>query len=472
MEKKRIGEFEVVDISAEEMADYLTRAFSRRSTEELLTSATSLSDAESKYQNLGNILQAYASATGDLSDKTIDGLVADLAENADVLRQDYDNSRKLSPEQKYFGAFVMPKIAEVHRQRLGLSEPLSFEDSCRVLASVEAQSKNNKFKTHSFNGALLPEIKANGLDISKEKFQEEFAILRQAKMYQPYQTGNLLFCDMSKSTFGYTLRAPERLVMSLATASDRQKDNQSVGEFLTQNLQQKLQQNETVADAEKGKVYAAGKKIIDFYFGEAHQSAVAIVKDSGEHLASGEKYKQMLGRQFGAMFGMRLEGFCRQNQDEQSVRQYQEAVAEFNEKGDLKKLEQFTRDFAQKYPDSKLLNGVHETFMTKNMSEFGLNNFTYAGNSDGYRVPSGKLSPDKFAVAEFENPINVYVSHQKGQELCDNKLAMLRNRIARKADHLLGTDFIEKTKLPQPLKNAENMLWNALNRGRQSGKGA
>lgn len=457
MEKKQIGEFEVWDISADEMAGYLTRAFSRGAVKELLTSAESLSAAERRYQTLGSILQAYASATGDLSDKTVDTLAAEMSENSELLNEPYDNKRKLSAEQKYFGQFVMPKITQIHCQRLGLQEPLSFADSCKVLASVEAQSKNNTFKTHSFNGALLPEIKENGLDISKEKFHDEFAVLRQVGMYQPYQTGNLLFCELGKSTFGYTLRAPERIVMSLSTATGQQKDNQTIGEFLHQNLSENLQQKTGLSEAEKSQVRVAAEKIIDFYFGKEQKAAIAVVKDTGEHITAAEKYEPRLGSQFGALLGMRIEGFCRQNQDETSVRQYQEAVAAFKENQQLDKLETFARDFTEKYPEGPL-KGVFETFMTKNMSESGLNNFTYEGNSDGYRVPGGKLAPDKFAVAEFENPINVYVGHQKGQELCDNKLAMLRNRLAQKADKVLGTEFITQTKLPQPLKNAEAYL--------------
>lgn len=457
MEKKRIGEFEILDISAEEMADYLTRAFSRPETKDMLTSAQSLSEAERRYKTLGNILQAYASATGDLSDKTIGVFAQEMAENAELLKEPYDNNRKLSAEQKYFGKFVMPKIVKIHAQRLGLSEPLSYADSCKVLASVEAQSKNNTFKTHSFNGALLPEIKQNGLDIGKEKFHDEFAVLRQAGMYQPYQTGNLLFCELGKSTFGYSLRAPERIVMSLSTATGQQKDNQTVGEFLHQNLSENLQQKTELSEAEKSQVRVAAEKIIDFYFGKEQKAAIAVVKDKGEHVTAAEKYEPRLGSQFGALLGMRIEGFCRQNKDEASVRQYQEAVAAFKEGQQLDKLEKFARDFTEKYPEGPL-KGVFETFMTKNMSEFGLNNFTYEGNSDGYRVPSGKLAPEKFAVAEFENPINVYVGHQKGMEMCGNKLAMLRNRLAQKADKMLGTEFISKTKIPQPLKNVETYM--------------
>ena len=58
-------------------------------------------------------------------------------------------------------------------------------------------------------------LKKEGLDISKEKFKEEYAILRNVGLFQPYQTGNLLFCELSKASFGYAQYAPERLIYSL-----------------------------------------------------------------------------------------------------------------------------------------------------------------------------------------------------------------------------------------------------------------
>ena len=173
---------EMTNISEQEMAAYISRAFSANSVKRMITEEDTLYHSEELFQKFGNILQAYASATGDLSNETIDSLAKDLHEHKDILRQPYDRNTRLEAEQIYFGKYVMPKIIENYAKKMKIEQPLSLSDSCKILAAVETSSKNNRFRTHSFNGALFPEIKKNGLDINKEMFTEEFNILSSAKM--------------------------------------------------------------------------------------------------------------------------------------------------------------------------------------------------------------------------------------------------------------------------------------------------
>ena len=65
---------EMINISEQEMADYISRAFSADSVKRMITEEDTLYQGEELFQKFGNILQAYASATGDLSNETIDSL--------------------------------------------------------------------------------------------------------------------------------------------------------------------------------------------------------------------------------------------------------------------------------------------------------------------------------------------------------------------------------------------------------------
>ncbi|MBR3662390.1 MAG: hypothetical protein IKN67_03830 [Alphaproteobacteria bacterium] len=65
-------------------------------------------------------------------------------------------------------------------------------------------------------------------------------------------------------------------------------------------------------------------------------------------------------------------------------------------------------------------------------------------------------------MAEFDNPVSVFVDYHKKQKLLDNKLAVLRNRLAKKIDGTLGIDVFEKMPLPEPLKNVERIVAQAI----------
>lgn len=456
---------ELVDISEYEMADYISRAFSAESVKQMLRKEDTIGLSEDLFQKFGNILQAYASATGDLSDKSINSLANDLSKHKDILRQPYDRKTKLDGEKIYFSKYVMPKIIENYAMRMKIEQPLSLSDACKILAAVETNCKNNCFRTHSFNGALLPEIKKNGLDIHKEMFVEEFNILSSADMRQPYQKGNLLFCELSKASFGYALRAPERLFMSLHRPDSEQKKDQSTNEFLTQRLQDNLSENSNLSSNDKQKVFTAGKKIIDFYFGEHNKSAIAFIKLKHSPVsAASEKYKRMYSLSLSYSLSNSLSKFLDKNNDSTMKEDYKKAVEAFKADKNTQKLFDFVDKFNKKYPENDILKRETEQFMIDSMTTFALNNFSYNGNADGYIIDSGKMPRDQFALAEFDNPIDVYVQYHKKRRLFENKLSKLRNKVAKVADKITETAAIkpEDTKLVKPIKKIEKKIFDKL----------
>lgn len=116
-----IGGYKISKISAGEMANYFERAFSRSSVKEMISNAAFLSAGEGAYKNFGNILQAYTSATGDLSDETIDRLAKDFETNGQKCNAPLNNDLKLEGIQVYFGEHVMPLMRRIIVKGWGLS---------------------------------------------------------------------------------------------------------------------------------------------------------------------------------------------------------------------------------------------------------------------------------------------------------------------------------------------------------------
>ncbi|MBP5161349.1 MAG: hypothetical protein ILP11_04845 [Alphaproteobacteria bacterium] len=417
------GTIELIDISEHEMADYIERAFSAASVKQMIREASNLFQSTELFRKFGNILQAYASATGDLSDQTINSLAKDLRENQAILRQADDKDTKLEGQQIYFGKYVMPRIIDIYVDKMEIKKPISLFDACKILAAVDANSHHNRFRTHSFNGALLPEIQKNGLDITKELFRDELAILASAGMTQPYQKGNLLLCELSAATFGYALQAPERLKISLTRPVEQQRDDQSTNEFLTQLLQANVSERTNLSDADKQKVFAAGKKMVDFYFGEHDKSAIAFIKEKPyDTPVNPSKYEERLGVHLSAFpVSMCLNSFFKKNNDLTMYEDYKKAVEAFKTNKDISKLCDFVDKFNTKYPNSDILKKTTKAFIIKQMTDFGLNHFSHNGNADGFKVDGGKLPRDKFALAVFDNPIAVYVQHQKNKGIMEQK---------------------------------------------------
>ncbi len=272
MQKIDCGKYRISKLSKEDIASYFEKAYRHPAVKNMLNTSLTLEKTQSNFKYFGNILQAYVTATGDLSDDMIEKLADDFKNHSDKISQSVDEN-KLDGEQKYFAEYVMPYVVSHHAQRYKMKEPLSLADIALILQSIRINCKNNRFRTHSFNGALYEEIKNNGFDITKELFVEEYKILKEAGLYQPYQTGNLLFCELSKATLGYAQYTPERLHYSVGRDSE-QKETETINDFYTRSLTETVVAKGFDKETQK-KVMEVGKRIIDFYCKNDQQSVIA-----------------------------------------------------------------------------------------------------------------------------------------------------------------------------------------------------
>lgn len=410
MEILQFESYKIKKLSSQDMAQYFEKAFANPKVQHMIKSSKKLSAAESNFQHFGNMLQAYVSATGDTSDQMIETLAADFEQHADKLTQSV-NSDKIDGVQTFFADHVLPHIIKYYRPDYD-GNPLTLEETSDILKRIKLNCQNNRFKTHSFNGALLEEIKTNGLDIHKEKFLQEYATLREAEMFQPYQTGNLLFCELSKATFGYALRAPERLALSICPA-ERQKDDQPTREYLSEGLEQGLAQKNLSPEKYKS-VMAAGHKMIDFYFGKNNQSAIAFMSDTKGIDTDANGYNASLKRMFmDYFFKLKVEKFCQAQNNPELYEQFVKALNDAKNQAEFAPMDKCIKEFSHLYPDNNLFEQPIQNAFIKAVTNDCLNNFMYNGNADGYRIASGKLETDKFSVATIPNPIEMYTMHRK-----------------------------------------------------------
>ncbi len=413
MKKIVCGTNEIEKLSKEDIAGYFERAFNNPVVKKMLNGSSSLSQASSNFEHFGNILQAYITSTGDLSDVMIETLANDFEKYSHKISQPV-NTNKIDGKQIYFAEHIMPYVMSHHMNKQGLKEPLNFEQTAKILKSIQLNCTNNRFLTHSFNAALLEDIKKEGLDISKEKFKEEYAILRNVDLFQPYQTGNLLFCELSKASFGYAKYTPERLIYSLGGNMSSHDEQHTINEHFTESFQRCLQ-SKNLSTEQHSKVFAAGKKMIDFYFGKDIKSAIAF-KANSERIYTEENniaHAELKYALTNWLLSSQIERLCNSQNLHQLYDRFKKAVEDIKSTGSYKKMDAFVTEFASHFPNNKTFQTILKDATIKAVTKDCLNNFTQNGCADGYRIEDGKLGIDKFSVAVIPNPIEQYVQNER-----------------------------------------------------------
>ena len=71
MQKIKWDKYEIEKLSKEDISSYFEMAYNNPIVKNMLNSSSSLSRATSNFQNFGNVLQAYVTATGDMSEEMV-----------------------------------------------------------------------------------------------------------------------------------------------------------------------------------------------------------------------------------------------------------------------------------------------------------------------------------------------------------------------------------------------------------------
>ncbi len=400
----------VVDlISSAEMAGYMERALND-------SDVISACADEYEFQYMGHLLQAYAVATGNLSDESIKHIADNFAKNKDKIQLPFDRNTHFEGIQRYFADHMTDDVIAYHAQKLKIPTGEIDKNKKKILSSIYMQCHNNRFMTHSFSGKLADTIKVEGLNIESELFQNEFKALELAGMRQAYKKGVLCYCELSMATFGYAQGCPERLTQAIGSGA---KKNETYKEMLERNLHANLDNNIDLTAKDRQIVRYAGKKIIDFYCIEP-KAAIAFMR--ADELFNGERklYADLpdLGRETREAFNkdkFYVNLFLQRKGDEKLQAKYGEAIAELDAGKEFgEKQAEFVAEFKQKYLDSGYFEDFYKNADTTFITRRCLSHFVQNGNADGYTTQY--IEPSKLAVAIFDAPHDLFAKREKEAE--------------------------------------------------------
>ena len=410
MERVEVESIPVDLISSAEMAGYMERALN---ADEVKNACAS----KYEFEYMGHLLQAYAVATGDLSDESIKHIADNFAENKDKINLPFERSTRFEGIQRYFADHMTEDIIAYHAQKLKIPATEIDKNKRKILSSIYLQCHNNQFMTHSFSGKLAETVKTEGLNINSELFQNEFKALELAGMRQACKKGVLCYCELSKATFGYAQGCPERLTQAIGRNGE--KEDETYKEILERNLRNRLDENIDLSAKEKQIVSYAGKKIIDFYCTET-KSAIAFMRADelrgGERELTTECPQRVFNYEKGFMANKISVGtFLQSKGDEKLQAKYDEAVAELAAGKEFgEKQADFVTEFNQKYPDNKYFKDFYKNADTTTITTQCLICFVRNGNADGYTTQY--IEPSKLAVATFDAPHDLFAQRAKAAE--------------------------------------------------------
>lgn len=357
--------------------------------------------------NVAELLMHYVCSTGDKSESKLNNIMQDCIDNIELLnnRTYIGITYPVNKKQKLFEKTVYQHIEKYWRKKLNISGN-SLEDIEKITTAVTTQCFNNKFRTHSFNGALVDIVEKEGLDISREMFAEEYRILSKISK-TPYSKGELYFCELGAGTFGYMHRSPERFWLTLDGGLKR-GENEDVKDYAIRNFEELLRKHQpNLTKEEFVQIYNAGIKMINFYC-SSPEVGVAVIKlsenitddcDTSSWIVL--KIKTLLSR-------------IPLKQKIKLPKDFETALNKIpNNKEGLIQLSSMLNQYQQ--IDEELKNVIEETkvkTMQIVMEESSLNNFSYEGNVDGYRVVGGKLARKDFGLAIVVDPV-LQTTHNK-----------------------------------------------------------
>ena len=247
-------------ISKEELASYIELFSKNNSFKEAVIEET-YSATKTNCDMLSDFLVRYAISTGDLSLQSIENISKDFAEKNREMNKERENislleiqkqDEKRTRKNRLFDSVVSERIIESYATQFGIKTPISSHNIAKIINAIAIQNGLCKFHTHSFAGALYDDVSKNGLDISREYFNEEFKSLNKLTN-SPYKIGKLCYCELSQASFDYLHMSPERLWMALA-GGEKQHNGETKKEFAVRLLLQKLE-NSSLANEEKRKIY-------------------------------------------------------------------------------------------------------------------------------------------------------------------------------------------------------------------------
>ena len=424
MSQLEVNGCEIRKISKEEMALYIEKIFQNPKVRNIVAEAKDYNDARSLNDFIAEFCILYAKSTGDLSTEPIEKIAESVNANIEDYRKDLLNrsrgysNPKNSTKQKFFCKSAGKFITSFWSKQMGLNGSLNIENAKNILSAVATSNRLNRFNSHSFSGALYDEVVTNGLDISKEKFTEEYSILSKLAT-SPFMTGKLCVCELSKASIGYTHSSPERMWMVINSSDIKRGEKESNKSFATRSLISKVE-NSNLSENEKQQCLTAGMKMIDYYFTNP-ESAIAIMDDELKTEPKVSDFtKNTISSYTSIVYSLPFKAKKEIVQSERGPIVLDEIKDIYKNITSSKVVDESmsnkTMDLLNelKSISPEVRESVDETLNIEYnylLTQLAISNFE-TFNADGYIISSGKVSPDKMAIAKYDNLATLYGNMQ------------------------------------------------------------
>ncbi len=391
----------VKEISEALMANYIQDIFKEQALNEIMLKCDELNiDRARVFDTFGELLVHYAISTGDLNRSSVHNFAIKFQENLSCFepKNCWVNGAFIDPKRKLSETLLFPQIYKHWCEELKIRPPISFKDIDRITSAIKLQCSKNKFRTHSFNGALEEDVRSKGLDISEEKFAEEFKTLASLTN-TPFKQGVLCECELSGASFGYLHKSPERVWMLLAgDGSIKQEKGESDKSYAYRLLDDLIEKRAGNASTSQKQAYLeAGRRIIDFYAStNVRCMAVRKVSKPSSNIGLENNISNVLTLQFS-----KLPFSVQSKLPKEEKQAFLALLRDKNVEGKPLIIDAFMSSFAKTLGgQAEALNTLKKNVLNEVVANYCLNNYT-TSYADGYEIESGKLSRDSFSLATF-----------------------------------------------------------------------
>ncbi len=375
-----------VEITNKQMADYLNMTMNLPAIKKLV------SYSKSAYSKLGNWFGKYYISTGDNS---IEGAVKIIK----LYKECYMEGKSPNPDYAYMET-ILNKVLSDQK----IDNP-TIIDKYNAVKIIELRNSNNGFYTHCFPGALIDNIKIEGLDSSKEMFKNELSILERYNKTS-YKKGMICYADLSENGLSYSATGvPERINYAIGMLKDRQ-EGETKKEYYTRSFLENIEKH-NLSQEEKKELIEAGKKIIDFYCSD-NRIGIALFKKNSYQVKSRISFSSCLIQ----MNHNEVSNFYETILGKKIKKVFEELDS--NPETGLIHYNELMEEVKTNYPEEYTLicKFIDKTFYSY-MEACAISNYRSA-YADGYEID--KIAPNEFELIITETPIDMVIDEEYSEK--------------------------------------------------------
>lgn len=372
-----------INISNKQMADYLNMAMNLPAIKKMV------SCVNASYVKLFNWFAKYYISTGDNSIEGVNKIIK--------LCKDYYIEGKISNPDNAYMEIILNKVLSDEK----IINP-TIIDKYNAVKKIELRNANNSFYTHCFPGALIENIRTEGLDSSKELFKNELSILEKYNKTS-YKKGMICYTFLSELGLSYSATGvPERINYAIGMLKDRQ-EGETKKEQYTRSFLENIEKI-NISPEEKKELIEAGQKIIDFYCSDK-RVGIALFKENTYGVSSKITFSTCLSNMdysdklilIQTILGEKIKKVFEELDSNPEI-----GLIHYNELMDETKAN---------YPEEyiQICKFIDKAFYIY-METFAIKNYKTNVNADGYETT--KIPPNVIELIITETPLDMYIDEE------------------------------------------------------------